>query len=179
MAAVLVSVGLQTPAIAQEGSTDGVEAAAGEAPTAPTPGTALTTDEINEAARRIQMNLMSPFCPGQSLRECGSGEARKLREQVREWVIEGRTETWIQDQLMAEYGQVILSAPRFEGFNIVAWIMPVVLLLGGGALIAYFLRRQKDLKLIPADEGPAPPPDYRPSAEIERRLQEELDARSS
>ncbi len=142
-------------------------------------GAGLTEDQINEASRRIQMNLMSPFCPGQSLRECGSGEARTLREQVREWVIEGRSEYWIQEQLVEKYGQVILSAPRFEGLNILAWLMPLILVLVGGVLVTWFLRNQKGLKLIPADEGPAPAADYRPSPEIERRLQDELDARSS
>ena len=40
-----------------------------------------------------------------------------------------------------KYGEKILSAPTTQGFNLLAWITPFVMLLGGGGLIVLMLGR--------------------------------------
>jgi cytochrome c-type biogenesis protein CcmH len=40
-----------------------------------------------------------------------------------------------------KYGEKILSAPTTQGFNLLAWITPFVMLLGGGGLIVLVLGR--------------------------------------
>jgi cytochrome c-type biogenesis protein CcmH len=44
-------------------------------------------------------------------------------------------------QFRTEYGEKILSAPTTQGFNLLAWITPFVVLLGGGGLIVLVLGR--------------------------------------
>jgi cytochrome c-type biogenesis protein CcmH len=40
-----------------------------------------------------------------------------------------------------KYGEKILSAPTMQGFNLLAWITPFVMLLGGGGVIVLVLGR--------------------------------------
>ncbi|HEX3436711.1 MAG TPA: cytochrome c-type biogenesis protein CcmH, partial [Pseudacidobacterium sp.] len=49
----------------------------------------------------------------------------------------GQSDTAILEAFQAEYGPTILAAPMFTKFNIIAWVVPpVVLLLGIGATFA-------------------------------------------
>ena len=40
-----------------------------------------------------------------------------------------------------EYGEKVLSAPRTQGFGLTAWVMPVVVVLGGLMVIWFVLGR--------------------------------------
>ena len=109
----------------------------------PTPST-MSADEQNQFALKLITAYMSPYCPGANLRDCGSGKAEILRQRIRGWIAEGRSQDWITEQLVAEYGEMILGAPRFKGWGMVAYIAPILaLLIGLGAVLA-FLQRQKD-----------------------------------
>ena len=118
-------------------------------------------------AYELSGELMSPFCPGRTVSECPSPQAESLRM----WLIvqdaAGRDRAEVEAELYERYGDVILAAPRVEGFGITAYLIPVLAFLGGGALLALFLRRQTH------EPGPvvvAGPPD----AELERLVDEEL-----
>ena len=89
--------------------------------------------EISERASGLYTKYMSPYCPGANLRDCTSGKAATLREEIHDWVAEGRDEAWIEARLIDEFGEQILSAPKFRGFNALVWLTE---LATGGALLA-------------------------------------------
>lgn len=115
--------------------------------------------------------LMSPYCPGRTLMDCPSGQATELRDWIAGQERAGRPRQEVEDELYAKYGDVILQAPRAEGFGLVAYLLPVVAFLIGGGIVWAFLRRQ-------AAGGGAPVARPRASLdpEIERRIDEELRA---
>lgn len=129
-----------------------------------------TPEQVSSMALRLNASFMSPYCPGSSLRDCGSGQAQVLRDRVRGWVAEGRTEAWIRDRMVEEFGESILGAPPFAGFNITLWLMPVAALLAGLALLVHFVRRQQRLALVGAAAPVAGPTDG-PSKDDGRREQ--------
>lgn len=134
-----------------------------------------TPEQVSSMTLRLNSSFMSPYCPGSSLRDCGSGQAQLLRERIRGWVAEGRTEAWITDQMVEEFGESVLGAPRFEGFNITLWLFPVAALLAGLALLVHFVRRQQRLSLVGATaptEGPAPEGGRR--EQLEQQVEAEL-----
>jgi cytochrome c-type biogenesis protein CcmH/NrfF len=137
-----------------------------------------TPDQISQMSLHLQAKFMSPYCPAANLRDCTSGQAEVLRQEIRGWVAEGRSEEWITQQMVGRFGDAILAAPKFKGFGMLAYITPVVVLLAGLGLVILFLRRQARLRLAPADAVVEPGRDYKVSPDAERRLQEELDARS-
>jgi len=116
--------------------------------------------------------LMSPYCPGRTLMDCPSGQAAELRDWIAEQEQAGRPRQEVEDQLYAQFGDVILQAPRAEGFGLAAYVLPILAFLLGGAIVWVFLRRQA------AALAAAPPARPRASLdpEIERRIDEELRA---
>ena len=59
---------------------------------------------------------------------------------------EGKSDTEIYDYYVAQFGARVLAAPRAEGFNLLGWVLPFVVLgLGAGVVVAaYRLLRSED-----------------------------------
>jgi cytochrome c-type biogenesis protein CcmH/NrfF len=54
----------------------------------------------------------------------------------------GRTRDDVEAELYEQFGDVILAAPRAEGFGLTAYAIPVAVFIGGGLLVGLFLWRQ-------------------------------------
>ena len=63
-------------------------------------------------ARALADELMSPFCPGRTLSDCPSPNAAALREEIRTWVAEGRSDAEIRAQLRSQFGDVLAAEPE-------------------------------------------------------------------
>ncbi|UCF40668.1 MAG: cytochrome c-type biogenesis protein CcmH [Gemmatimonadota bacterium] len=101
---------------------------------------ALDAQGIDTKAHELYDRIMSPFCPGRTLANCPSPQAATMREGVRRQLAAGMSDDEILDSIYAIYGEVVLGAPRAEGFGILAWVMPGVFLLLGVALLVAWLR---------------------------------------
>lgn len=141
-------------------------------------GSALTEEQIEQEASRLHQHFMSPFCPGKNLRDCTSSQAAVWRDKIRDWVAEGRDQQWIEDQLVAEFGEQILSAPKFKGFNALVWLFPAIAILVGLAVIFGYLQRQHGMKLDEKVPGRNVSEDFHADPALEARLERELDSRS-
>jgi cytochrome c-type biogenesis protein CcmH len=93
-------------------------------------------------AYELAHELMSPYCPGRALAECPSPQADALRLWILEQARAGATRDEVETQLLQSFGDQLLQAPRAEGVGLVAYVVPVVLVVAGAALLALFLRRQ-------------------------------------
>lgn len=115
--------------------------------------------------------VMSPFCPGRTLSACTSGQADTLRMWILVQEAAGRSQEDVHEELIAKYGDVVLSAPRPKGFGVTAYALPALFFLGGGLVVVLFLKRQTRgaRKAAPAAASPAPL-----DPEIERAIDEEL-----
>jgi cytochrome c-type biogenesis protein CcmH len=122
-------------------------------------------------AIELYNGLMSPYCPGRTLMDCPSEQAAALRQWIAEQERAGRSREDVEEQLYREYGDVILQAPRAEGFGLAAYVFPVIAFFLGGWIVWRFLRRQGG-GAPPLPAGPRVPLD----PEIERRIDEELRA---
>jgi cytochrome c-type biogenesis protein CcmH len=71
---------------------------------------------------------------GQVLGECnhlGCPDSEQMLHELRTDISKGQSDTAILEAFQAKYGPTILAAPMLTKFNIVAWVVPpVVLLLG-------------------------------------------------
>jgi cytochrome c-type biogenesis protein CcmH/NrfF len=121
----------------------------------------------------LSHQLMSPFCPGRTLPDCPSPQAAELQKWIREQERIGRTRGDVEAELVAQFGELILQAPRARGFGATAYLIPTVLILAGGSLLVYFLRRQTQASVLTAP----PSTGLRPvDPELEQRLEAELRA---
>lgn len=100
------------------------------------------SEEPEGWAYALWHEMMSPFCPGRSLADCPSTAAESLRMWILMQEAGGRERSEVEAELLDRYGDVILAAPRAQGFGLAAYLMPAVVFVAGGVLLGVFLRRQ-------------------------------------
>jgi cytochrome c-type biogenesis protein CcmH len=98
-------------------------------------------EDILRQARDIYNRIMSPYCPGQSLANCGSDAAEVLRLDIRERLAGGESPEAIIASLVEQFGESVLAEPPNRGFARLAWIGPFAILLAGAVLVLVYLRR--------------------------------------
>ena len=102
------------------------------------PARAVLPDEIladpaKEArARELSKELRCMVCQNQSIDDSDAPLARDLRLLVRERVSAGDTNSQVIDFLVARYGEFVLLKPRFNSHTMLLWLLPPLVLLGGG-----------------------------------------------
>ena len=90
---------------------------------------------------RIAASLRCPVCESLSVKESTSDVAGEMRARIARQVRAGRSDDDIKDAFVESYGESVLLSPERRGINLVAWVVPVIALLGGGAMTASLLRR--------------------------------------
>lgn len=127
--------------------------------------------------------LMSPYCPGRTLNDCPSTQASELKSWILAQEVAGRSQTEVETDLYARYGDVILQAPKATGFGLAAYVLPVLAVAAGAALVVVFLRRQgaRAARSAAPGAGAAPPGSAAVAparaAELEAALEAELAGR--
>ena len=106
----------------------------------------IMPDPAKEArARALSRELRCMVCQNQSIDDSEAPLARDLRLLVRERIAAGDSDSQVIDFLVARYGEFVLLKPRFERQTLLLWLVPPLLLVGGGlALWLYARRRVKD-----------------------------------
>lgn len=92
---------------------------------------------------QLERELMNPCenCGGKPLAGSYCGGASEAKAELREMVAAGMSHEEIKSAFVAKYGEWILAVPERSGFNLFAWILPVVGIVVGGGGLALFLRR--------------------------------------
>jgi cytochrome c-type biogenesis protein CcmH len=126
----------------------------------------IMPDAVKEArARELSRELRCMVCQNQSIDDSDAPLARDLRLLVRERIAAGDSNGQVIDFLVARYGEFVLLKPRFNPHTILLWLLPPLVLAGGGiALWAFGRRRGKGT--IPPDQAL-----LKLSAEEEARLE--------
>jgi len=112
------------------------------------PAHAVQPDEImanpaqEQRARALSRELRCMVCQNQSIDDSDAPLARDLRLLVRERIASGDTDNQVLDFLVARYGQFVLLKPRFERQTLLLWLLPPLLLIGGGIALWLQVRRR-------------------------------------
>jgi cytochrome c-type biogenesis protein CcmH/NrfF len=120
---------------------------------------------------QLSKEVMSPYCPGRALSDCPSPQADELRQWIAEQEKAGASRSEVEQELFRVFGDQLLQAPRAEGMGLVAYLIPALAFAAGGALVVFFLRRQRASPGVPGT-APAPPDPDR--ERLERLVEEEL-----
>lgn len=97
--------------------------------------------QIGPRAAEIAVKLRCPVCQGVSIADSPSSMATNMRSQVRELVSKGYSEEQILGYFERSYGEFVRLEPPAQGLNVMLWILPGVVLVGGGILIFMMARR--------------------------------------
>ncbi len=128
---------------------------------------APSDDQVNEIAG----DLYCPVCPNTPLDVCETLACSEWREQIREQIASGMSESEITDYFVEQYGERVLAKPRRSGFSLVLWILPLVGvgvgLIALGGVLRTWRREQEPEAANTADDSAV-------SAEMRQRIEEEL-----
>ena len=131
-------------------------------------------DDESPTLAELEKKFICPTCQT-TLELSNAPIADRMRAFIRGRIAAGDSESEISDALVAQFGEEVLAAPPKEGFNLLAWVLP----LAGGAVaigaLAVALRRWNRTRAEPGAAA-APSANGRPplDPELERRLDEEL-----
>lgn len=92
--------------------------------------------------------------------------AQKELKEIDARISSGSSDDLILQSFVQEYGPSVLISPPTKGFDLWAWVMPVVMLLGGAILVACLVRQWKRRTTV----APAP----RISPELLARARHEM-----
>jgi cytochrome c-type biogenesis protein CcmH len=114
-----------------------------------TPVRAVLPDEVmsdpaKEArARHLSQELRCMVCQNQSIDDSEAPLARDIRLLVRERIASGDSDAQVIDFLVARYGEFVLLRPRFERQTLLLWLVPPLVLFGGGLVLWLQVRRRR------------------------------------
>jgi cytochrome c-type biogenesis protein CcmH/NrfF len=118
--------------------------AAGPAPAAevvsPIQGRYVEETLIDRQTREISSKLRCVVCQGLSLQDSPSQLAQEMRAIVREKLEEGMTPDEVKAYFVEKYGEWVLLQPDPRGFNLLVYIMPVAILIGGAGFVFFKAR---------------------------------------
>jgi cytochrome c-type biogenesis protein CcmH len=95
-----------------------------------------TPNDINEIAK----GLWCPLCNGVRLDNCELQACVQMKEVIGQKLAAGESQEQIRTYFVAQYGDVVLGAPSTQGFNGLAWILPVLAAAVGLGWLIYFVR---------------------------------------
>ncbi len=95
----------------------------------------VNADTLEDQIADISGELMCPVCEGQSVAESNAQLARDMRAIIKTKLLEGNTKEEIIDYFISSYGETILASPPPRGFSAILWLLPVLSVLIGGAII--------------------------------------------
>jgi len=131
-------------------------------------GGQVTDDQVNAVAKRLNC----PVCENVPLDVCETQACSQWRDLIRQKLGAGETPQQIINYFQATYGDRVLQEPPRQGFTALVWILPIVGLLAGLAILVVVLRR---MTARPA-AVPVETPSVSESAdEYRQRLERELE----
>ena len=133
----------------------------------------VTDDDVNKIAKVVYC----PVCESTPLDVCQTQACADWRQIIREMLEEGRSEEEIFAYFSNLYGDRVLAEPPRQGFSLLVWLLPLIVIPLGLILFGRYVR---DLRATAVQTGPgaetaaAPPPtsggDY--ITQIEKELRE-------
>jgi cytochrome c-type biogenesis protein CcmH len=102
----------------------------------------VPVDSVLEArTSAVAAQLRCPVCQGLSIQDSPSELAQSMRSLVRDQLAAGKTPAEVKAYFVSKYGEWILLAPEPKGANLIAYAVPLIVVLGGGLVVAVAVRR--------------------------------------
>jgi cytochrome c-type biogenesis protein CcmH len=119
-------------------------------------GVTLAAPAVDEnTVRQISEQLRCVVCQNLSVADSPSETANQMRDIVRERLAMGETPEQVKAYFVEKYGVWILLSPPKQGFNLLVWVLPFVVLLFGLVVVAVVLRRWTRHARSSAEGAPA------------------------
>ena len=94
---------------------------------------------------KLEKEIMCPVCDGQTLDQSQSLIAENMKDTIKKKIEEGYDEKEIKNYFISRYGESVIAYPTFQGFNIVAYLIPVLLIALGLGILGFYIKKDKKI----------------------------------
>lgn len=101
--------------------------------------------KIAERFKAITSELRCQKCQNQTLYASAAGLADDLKRQVTQQINSGKTDEEIIEYMVERYGEFIRYRPDFNTSTVLLWVGPFILLLMGGFLLIYQIKKHRTM----------------------------------
>lgn len=113
---------------------------------------AALASEAHPTQAELEGELVCPTCKT-TLDQSNAPVALRMKRFIAARIAAGDSKSEIKDQLVAQFGKGVLAAPEKEGFDLLAWVVPLVGLAAGAVVISLLLwrwtrRAEEELPLL-------------------------------
>ena len=92
---------------------------------------------------KLEKEIMCPVCDGQTLYQSQSLIAEDMKNSIKEKIAEGYNEEEIKNYFVDRYGENVVAYPSTTGFNLLAYLVPILGLILSILIFTFYIRRQK------------------------------------
>ena len=104
------------------------------------PATATAAPAPQTTVNAIEAEVMCPIC-GTLLELAESPQAKREKVFVAKLVAEGKSKAEVKDALVAQYGPSVLALPKASGFDLSAYLVPILALVVAVVVLAFSVLR--------------------------------------
>ena len=95
-----------------------------------------TDNDVNTVAKQ----LYCPVCPNTPLDVCETKACQDWRAQIKDQLSQGWSEEQIVAYFIEQYGERVLAEPKRGGFTSMVWMLPVIGVVFGLAVVGLVLK---------------------------------------
>ena len=95
---------------------------------------------LDQQVYDVASQLKCPVCQHESAADSSAAIAQQMRQVIRQQLQSGMSEQQVLSYFSDHYGSDILLTPPRQGFNLLAWLIPVAMLLLGLGLVSFVVR---------------------------------------
>lgn len=95
---------------------------------------------LDQREHDVASQLKCLVCQGESVADSPATLSQQMRGIIRQQLQSGKSEQEVIQYFVSRYGDRILWSPPWQGFTLLAWLVPIALLLGGMLLLFFVLR---------------------------------------
>ena len=134
---------------------------------------------LDQRVHDVASQLKCLVCQGESVADSPATLSQQMRGIIRQQLQSGKSEQEVIQYFVSRYGDRILLSPPWQGLTLLAWLVPIALLLGGALLLFFILRNWHSQARRGSLENDTAEPDDMGESEMEyyqRQVEQELAA---
>ena len=95
---------------------------------------------LDQRVHDVASQLKCLVCQGESVADSPATLSLQMRGVIREQLQSGKSEQEVIQYFVSRYGDRILLSPPWQGLTLLAWLVPIALMIGGVILLFVVLR---------------------------------------
>jgi cytochrome c-type biogenesis protein CcmH len=137
---------------------------------------------LDQRVHDVASQLKCLVCQGESVADSPATLSLQMRGVIRQQLQAGKSEQEVIQYFVSRYGDRILLSPPLQGLTLLAWFVPIALMIGGLILVFFVLRSwqsQSNKEPGDVDRAESMQIDEKELAYYQRQIEQELAAEDS